>query len=135
MPPALPQPPAPLPAPAILLVEHDFNGARFVHSLIVDILKADVWLWHEETLDPALRLLAIVRFRLILLDLNLPTISARKAVRSVRKAAPRTPLVLLMRPEEFSPELEPRIYEADALAPRGMGEPLLGIIRGLLRRA
>jgi CheY-like chemotaxis protein len=133
MPHALPQPsPAPLAVPAILLVEHDVNEARFVYSLIFDILKADAWLWHEEKLDPALKLLSIVRFQLILLDLHLPKISARKAVGAVRAAAPRTPLVLRMRPEEFRPELEPRVYQADALAPKGVGEPLLSIVRQVI---
>jgi hypothetical protein len=133
MPRALPHaPPAALAIPAILLVEHDLNEASFVHSLIFDILKADVWLWHERTLDPALKLLSIVGFRLILLDVDLPKISARKAVRSVRAAAPRTPLVLRMRPEEYKQELDPRAYQVDALAPKGVGEPLLSVVRRLL---
>jgi DNA-binding response OmpR family regulator len=126
-------PPAALAIPAILLVEHDLNEASFVHSLIFDILKADVWLWHERALDPALKLLSIVQFRLVLLDVDLPKISARKAVRLVRAAAPRTPLVLRMRPDEYEPELDPRVYQADALAPKGVGDPLLSVVRRLLR--
>lgn len=122
-----------LATPAVLLVEHDANEADFVYSLFADILKADVWLWYESRLDPALKLLSIVQFRLILLDLHLPKISARKAVRVVRQAAPRTPLVLRVRPEEFNPELDPRVYQADGIAPKGMATPLVREIRRLLR--
>jgi DNA-binding NarL/FixJ family response regulator len=130
---ALPHaPPASLAVPAILLVEHDLDEASFVHSLIFDVLKADVWLWHEEALEPSLKLLSVVEFRIILLDLDLPRISARKAVRAVRDAAPHTSLVLRMRPEEFRPELDPLLYQADALAPKGVGKPLLSAIRRLL---
>ena len=133
MPRALPHPPpASLTVPAILLVEHDPHEAMFVHSLMVDVLKADVWLWHEEKLGPALKLLSIVQFRLILLDLDLPGISARKAVRSVRTVAPDTPLMLRMRPEAFQPGLDPRVYQADALAPKGRGEPVVSMVRRLL---
>jgi DNA-binding NarL/FixJ family response regulator len=127
--------PGSVPGPAILLIEHDANEAAFVQSLLADILKADVWLWYEEKLEPALKLLSVVQFRLILLDVDLPQISARKAVRSVRAAAPRTPLVLRMRPEEFRSELDPRVYQADAIAPKGVGEPTLRIVRRLLGRA
>jgi Response regulator containing a CheY-like receiver domain and an HTH DNA-binding domain len=134
MPNALPHaPPSSLTVPAILLVEHDPNEAAFVHSVMFDVLKADVWLWHEEKLEPALKLLSIVQFRLILLDLDLPGISARKAVRSVRLVAPRTPLMLRVRPEEFRPGLDPRAYQADALVPKGRGEPVVSALRQLLR--
>ncbi|MGH7514866.1 MAG: hypothetical protein ACREOQ_18320 [Gemmatimonadales bacterium] len=134
MPSVLPHPPpASLTVPAILLVEHDPIEAAFVHSVMFDVLKADVWLWHEEKLEHALGLLSIVQFRLILLDLDLPGISARKAVRSVRTVAPRTPLMLRMRPEEFQPELDPRAYQADALAPKGRGEPVVSMVRRILQ--
>jgi hypothetical protein len=119
-------------APAILLVEHDLIEANFVHSLFADILKLDVWLWSEPALEPALKLLSIVHFRLILLDLHLPKTSARKAVRSVRRVAPRTPLVLRMRPEGFNPDLDPRVYQADGIAPKGIATPLVREIRRLL---
>jgi len=124
--------PGVVPLPAILLVEHDVNEANFVYSLIVDVLRAEVWLWFEPTLDSAVKLLGIVHFRLILLDLHLPKTSARKAVRAVRRAAPRTPLVLRMRPEEFTPEMDPRVYGADGIVPKGVGTPLLREIRRLL---
>jgi hypothetical protein len=127
--------PGSLRVPAILLVEHDLTEAGFVQSVIADVLKANVWLWHEATLDAALKLLAIVQFRLILLDLDLPHISARKAVKGVRAAAPRTPLMLRLRPEEFRPEIDPRVYHADALAPKGVGEPVLRMVRRVLADA
>jgi hypothetical protein len=120
------------PVATILLVEHDLNEADFVYSLFFDVLKADVWLWHEPTLDAAVNLLHIVHFRLILLDLHLPKTSAGRAVRAVRRAAPRTPLVLRVRPEEFNPGLNPRVYGADGIAPKGIGTPLLSEIRRLL---
>lgn len=134
MPSALPHaPPTSLIVPAILLVEHDPNEAAFVQSVVFDVLKADVWLWHEEKLESALKLLSIVQFKLILLDLDLPGISARKAVRSVRTVAPRTPLMLRVRPEEFQPELDPRAYQADALVPKGRGEPVVSMVRRILK--
>jgi hypothetical protein len=133
MPDALPRAPlASARVPTILLVEHDLNEAWFVHSLIFEVLKADVWLWHEERLDPALRLLSVMQFSLIMLDLDLPRLSARTAVRRVRRVARHTPLMVRMRPEKFRPELNPKVYQADAVAPKGIGAPIERIIRRLL---
>jgi hypothetical protein len=120
--------------PAILLVERDPVEAFFVDSLIHRVIRADVWLWHEERLDVALKVLAAAEFRLILLGAPpMPRVSNRQLVRRVRALAPRTPIVLRLPPAELPPgPLDPRIYGPTTVDPKQHAESLLQAVRRVL---
>jgi len=114
-------------------MERDPYEAFFIDSLFRDILKLDVWLWHEEKLDPALKLLSYCGFRLILLDLTFSKrISPRQLVRRVHAVAGKTPILLRARPEDLPPQLDPRLYGVAAVAPKGRAAETLEAIRRLL---
>ena len=122
--------------PAILLLERDPLEAFFVDSLIHRVLKADVWLWHEERFDIALKVLAAAGFRLILLGAPVPRLSNRQVVRRVRALAPDTPIVLRLPPDELpSGPLNPRIYGGTIIAPKRHAESVLQAVRRVLRPA
>ena len=127
------RPLASLSLPAILLLERDPLETFFVDSLIRRVLKADVWLWHEERLEVALRILAVTGFRLILLGAPVPRLSNRQLVKRVRALAPRTPIVLRLPPGEL-PEvpLNPRVYGATTVAPKQHAESVLQAVRRVL---
>lgn len=125
---------APFSLPAILLLERDPLEAFFVDSLIHRVLKADVWLWHEERLDIALKVLAVTSFRLILLGApSYPRVSNRQLVRRVRALAPRTPIVLRVPPEQLPAEpIDPRVYGVTSVAPKQHAESVLQAVRRVL---
>jgi hypothetical protein len=124
----------PAPLPTILLLERDPVDAFFVESLIHRVLRADVWLWHEERLDSALKVLAVTSFRLILLGApSLPQVSNRQLVRRVHALAPRTPIVLRLPPDQMlSTPLPPRIYGAATVTPKQHAESVLQAVRRVL---
>jgi hypothetical protein len=114
-------------------LERDPLEAFFVDSLVHRVLKADVWLWHEERLETALKVLAVTSFRLILLGAPVPRVSNRQLVRRVRALAPRTPIVLRLPPGELPPgPLDPRIYGLTSIAPKQHAESVLQAVRRVL---
>jgi len=118
--------------PAILLIERDPVEVFFVESLIRRILKADVWLWHEEKLELALKLLAVTRFRLILLGAPFPRVSVRSLVRRVQAVAAGTPILLRLPPEELSSVPDARAYGVAGVAPKQHAESVLQALRRVL---
>jgi len=71
---------------AILMLARDPNEAAFVWSLVNDVMKADLWLWHENDFNHAVQVLSYCRFRLILLDSTFgKRLSARALVRRIRR--------------------------------------------------
>ena len=80
---------------SLLLVAAEIEVANMVYGTLERALGSRVCVLHEPTLGPALKLLAVCRFRLILLDLPLRTASPGSALRAIKTAAPDTPLVLL----------------------------------------
>ncbi len=121
---AQPLRPDPYSLPAVLLVERNPYEALFVESLLHRVLAAQVWVWHEERLDTALRLLAVCRFHLILLDHDHPRLSIRTIVRRVKALAAGTPIVLRLPAEDLGPA-EPRTYGVADVIPRQHAESLL----------
>ena len=102
-------------------------------SLIHRVLKAEVWLWHEERLEVALKVLAVASFQLILLGAPFPRVSNRQLVRRVRELAPRTPIVLRVPPDQMPPEpLDPRVYGVTSVAPKQHAESVLQAVRRTL---
>jgi len=118
---------------AILMLARDPNEAAFVWSLVNDVMKADLWLWHDNDFNHAVQVLSYCRFRLILLDSTFaPRLSLRTLIKRVQTAAPATPLVLRVPPEELPAHPEARIYGVAAAVPKGVGGPTEQAIRQLL---
>jgi hypothetical protein len=106
---------------------------RFVDSLIHRVLGADVWLWHEQRLDIALKVLAVTSFRLILLGAPFPRVSNRQLVRRIRALAPRTEIVLRLPAHQLPPgPPDPRVYGVTELASKQHAESLLQAVRRVL---
>jgi hypothetical protein len=119
--------------PAILLLERHPNEAAFVWSLVHDVMRRGLWLWHEDDFRHALHLLSYLRFRLILLDSSFaPRLSLRTLIRRVQAVAPGTPVVLRLPPEDLPLRPDPRIYGVTAVVPRGTGGPTERAIRQIL---
>jgi CheY-like chemotaxis protein len=126
---AQPLRPDPWSLPAILLVERSPYEALFVESLLEKVLGAQVWLWHEEHLDIALKLLSVCRFHLILLDHDHPRLTTRAVVRRVKAVAAGTPIILRLPSEEIPTRPEPRIYGVADIIPRRHAESLLQAVQ------
>lgn len=103
-------------------------------SLIRHVLRADVFLWYEERLDAALKVLAVTSFRLILVGApSLPLVSNRQLVKRIRAVAPRTPILLRLPPTEWQGDADaPRIYAGVAVAPKQHGDSVLQAVRRVL---
>jgi hypothetical protein len=105
-----------------------------VDSVIRHILRADVFLWYEERLDVALKVLAVTSFRLILAGVpSIPKVSNRQLVRRIRAVAPRTPILLRLPPAEWQGDPDtPRIYAGVAVAPKHHAESVIRAVRRVL---
>lgn len=103
-------------------------------SLIRHVLRADVFLWYEERIDAALKVLAATSFRLILVGTpSLPLVSNRQLVKRIRSVAPRTPILLRLPPSEWQGDANaPRIYAGVAVAPKQHAESVLQAVRRAL---
>jgi hypothetical protein len=115
------------------MLERHPDEAAFVWSLVHDIVRSGLWLWHEDDFRHAMHLLSFARFRLILLDATFaPRLSLRTLIRRVQAAAPATPIILRMPPEALPAHPEPRIYGVTAAAPKGVAGPTEQAIRRIL---
>ena len=118
---------------AVLILGRDPNEAAFVWSLVNDVMKADLWLWHEDDFNHAVQVLSHCRFRLILLDSTFAKrLSARALVRRIHAVAGGAPIILRLPPEEFPPDPDPRIYGVAGVVPMGIGTPTIRAIQRLL---
>jgi len=118
---------------AVLLLEHHLQEAAFISSLVKDVMRADLWLWHESDFAHAEHLLAYCRFRLILLDSAFAKrLSVRALVRRIQRLSQGTPIILRVPPEDLPPEPDPRLYGVAAVVPRGVGTPTERAIRQAL---
>jgi hypothetical protein len=118
---------------AILLLERHPAEVAFVWSLVHDVMRSGLWLWHEDDFRHAMHLLSFARFPLILLDATFaPRLSLRTLIRRVQAAAPATPIVLRLPPEDIPDRPEPRIYGVTAVAPKGVAGPTEQAIRRIL---
>ena len=118
---------------AILMLERDGNEVAFVWSLVHDVMRADLWIWHEDHLGHAMMLLAFSRFPLILLDATFePRLSLRTLLTRVQSAARGTPIILRLPPDDFPANPDPRIYGVAAVVPKGLGGPTEHAIRQIL---
>jgi hypothetical protein len=118
---------------AILMLERHPDEVAFVWSLVHDIMRSGIWLWHEADFQHAMHLLSFARFRLILLDATFaPRLSLRTLIRRVQAAAPATPVILRIPPEELSAHPDSRIYGVTAAVPKGIAGPTEVAIRQVL---
>ena len=102
-------------------------------SLVKDVMKADLWLWHENDFPHAMHLLSYCRFRLILLDSTFgKRLSARALVRRIQATAGGSPIVLRLPPEDLPPDPDPRLYGVAEVVPMGIGTPTIRAIQRLL---
>lgn len=125
---AQPLRPDPYSLPALLLVERNPYEALFVESLLHRVLSAQVWVWHEDRLDTALRLLAVCRFHLILLDHDHPRLTLRSIIRRVKAMSAGTPIILRLPAEDLG-RVEARTYGVADVIPRQHAESLLRAVR------
>ena len=118
---------------AVLILGRDPNEAAFVWSLVHDVMRADVWLWHEDDFGHAVQLLSFCRFRLILLDSTFGgRLSVGTLVRRIKAVAGATPIILRLPPEELPPSLDPRVYGVADVVPMATGTPTIRAIQRLL---
>jgi len=118
---------------AILMLERQPAEVAFVWSLVHDVMRSGLWLWHEHDYRHAMHLLSFARFRLILLDSTFaPRLSLRTLIRRVQAAAPATPVVLRLPPEELPAPPDARLYGVTAAVPKGIGGPTELAIRRIL---
>jgi hypothetical protein len=118
---------------AILMLERHPNEAAFVWSLVHDLMRVDLWLWHEDDYGHALNLLSYSRFRLILLDSTFaPRLSLRTLIRRIQAVARGTPVILRLPPEALPPNPDPRIYGVAAVVSKCVGGPTERAIRQTL---
>ena len=80
---------------SLLLITPTVAVANGVYGTLERGLGSQVWVWHELAAEPAVRILEACTFRLILLDVALAGVRLGSALRTVKQAAPTTPLVLL----------------------------------------
>lgn len=78
-----------------LLITPSVRLANTVHGVLARGPGPPIWIWQEPALEPALRVLAACRFRLILLDLTLAEVRLGSVLRAIKRGAPGTPLALL----------------------------------------
>ena len=118
---------------AILMLARDPNEAAFVWSLVNDVMKGDLWLWHENDFNHAVQVLSHCRFRLILLDSTFgKRLSVRALVRRIQAAAGDTPIILRLPPEGLPPDPDPRLYGVAGVVRMGTGTPTIRAIQRLL---
>jgi DNA-binding response OmpR family regulator len=125
---AQPLRPDPHSLPAVLLVERNPYEVLFVESLLYRVFGSPLWLWHEERLDIALKLLQVCRFHLILLDHDHPRLTIRSLIRRVKAVSAGTPIILRLPPEQAT-HAEPRHYGVAEVIPRQHSESLLAVLR------
>ena len=119
--------------PAVLLLEHHQEEADFVWSLVHDVMRADLWLWHESEFAHAEHLLSYCRFRLILLGSGFAKrLSLGALVRRIQGLSRGTPVILRLPPEDLPSNPEPRLYGVAAVVPRGLASPTERAIRQAL---
>jgi hypothetical protein len=80
---------------SLLLITPEVGIANTVYGTLERSLGARVWLWHEPAVETAVRVLAVCRFRLVLLDLTLVEGAPEWMLPSFQQAAPETPIALL----------------------------------------
>jgi hypothetical protein len=113
--------------------------ANRVHGTLERELASRVWVSHEPAVEPALRVLGVCRFRLILLDLPAHTMLG-SVLRALKEAAPETPLVLLAVGAGTALGVEraglggarPRLSGATAVVPHGDAGALVQAVRDVL---
>jgi CheY-like chemotaxis protein len=115
--------------PAVLLVERSPYEALFVESLLYRVVEARIWLWHEQQLTTALKLLGVCRFQLILLDHSHPRLTTRAIVRRVKAVAAGSPIVLRLPSEEMLSRPDPRNYGVADIIPRQHAESLVQVVK------
>jgi hypothetical protein len=127
---------------SLLLVTPEVWIANTVYGTLERTLGARVWLWIEPALEPAVRVLGVCRFRLILLDLMLREGFPGSVLRVLRQAAPQTPIALLApRPGGAGLSIErrelgaagwSRLSGALAVVPRGDPASLTRVVLQIL---
>ncbi len=124
---------------SLLLITPAVELANTVHGTLERELGSRVWVWDEPAVEPALRVLGVCRFRLILLDLPAHTMLG-SVLRALKEAAPETPLVLLAVGAATALGVEraglgaarARLSGATAMVPRGDAEALVRAVRQIL---
>ena len=102
------------------MLERRDDEAAFVWSLVTDVMRADLWLWHEPRFRRAQHLLSYCRFRLILLSAGYDgRLSLRALVRTIQGLAHGSPIILRLPPEDMTARLDPRVYGVSAVVPSG----------------
>jgi len=123
-----------------LLISPAVELANSVYGTLERELASRVWVWHEAAVEPAMRILGVCRFRLILLDMATTNMFAGSVLRALKEAAPETPLVLLAVGAATALGVERaglgaarlRLSGATAVVPRGDNAALVRVVRQIL---
>src|SRR5689334_14186668 len=78
----------------LLLVEDNQGDADLLREFLSEV-DLRIRLTHVQRLDDALRMLTVVSFDVILLDLSLPDAQGFTTIKSIRGTAPHLPMVVL----------------------------------------
>src|ERR671932_133202 len=120
----------------ILLVEDNPGDARLVEILLSEVNAPRFGITHAEHLSEALQRLDEQSFDVILLDLSLPDSSGLETVSTTRRAAPRTPLVVLSGQDDEEVALQALKGGAEdyLVKGRGGGDTIARVIRYSIER-
>jgi len=123
-----------------LLITPSVDLANSVYGTLERELASRVWVWQESSVESALRVLGVCRFRLILLDMAMAEALAGSVLRALKEVAPETPLILLAVGSATPLGIERaglgaarlRLSGATAVAPRGDAGALVRAVREIL---
>jgi hypothetical protein len=117
---------------SLLLVTPDMGLVDAVYGALDRAIGARVWIWHEPAAEPAVRVLSVCRFRLVLLDVTLVEAGPEWMLPSLKQAAPETPLALLGTELGRQGAARPLFYGAAATVPRGDLASLVRVVRQII---
>ena len=117
---------------SLLLVTPDLGLVDAVYGALDRTIGARVWIWHEPLAEPAVRVLCVCRFRLVLLDVTLVEAAPEWMLPSFKQAAPETPLALLGTELGRRGAARPLFYGAAATVPRADLASLVLVVRQIL---
>jgi hypothetical protein len=128
-----------LPA-SCLLITPSVELANSVYGTLERDLGSRIWVWQEPAVEPAVRVLSVCRFRLILLDLMPADTMPGPVLRAIKQASPTTPLVLLAAGPDTPLTIErkglgdaqARLAGAAAVLPRSDAAALGRVVRQIL---
>ena len=126
-------PPVERRAPAsVLVVDREPLAAMRLVSELEGAFGDRCWAWSEGSVDGALHLLRICRFRLVVLDATTADPPLEAAVRLLRQAAPDTPVLLHAWHRDAASITDAALAGTAGVAWKSDAAGLIRLVRGVL---